>query len=345
MVSIVVPVYNAVEWLDTCIESLVEQTYREVEIILIDDCSTDGSLEKCDEWAKKDSRVKVIPFSENRGPSAARNEGLRNVHGEWVLFVDADDWLDRRCVEVVVEAAERQAADIVMWDLVEYTGRGDVSEKPLRGKVRLFEGKELEYLMKMALTFRTETEDSPLALIAPHCKLFRERIVKQAFFPEEVNLGEDTCFVIQTLVYAKRFLYLDQFFYHKRVLGNSLSLKRDKEYPERMGRYVNWMLRYCINEELVSDDILNDFIYAHLKEIVEHCFHVLPEKGQMCYYRKTKRFLDELDISLDICKVHERDRKKKRLLAEGKYWRYKVYFVFQNVCRDIWSKKRGAMSE
>lgn len=112
LVSVIVPVYNIEDYITKCVMELVNQTYEKIEIILIDDGSTDRSGSICDDLNKSDSRIKVI-HTENQGQSNARNLGLDVACGQYVLFVDGDDYLDRHCIEWVVEAAKKTDADVV----------------------------------------------------------------------------------------------------------------------------------------------------------------------------------------------------------------------------------------
>lgn len=102
-VSVIIPVYNVYEWIDFCLESVVTQTFSDFEVLLIDDGSTDGSDQKCQEWAEKDSRIKVMR-KKNEGPSIARNYGLQNAAGEYVVFIDADDWVESTYLEKLYHA-------------------------------------------------------------------------------------------------------------------------------------------------------------------------------------------------------------------------------------------------
>ena len=116
-VSIIVPVYKVEKYLRECVDSILGQTYRELQIILVDDGSPDGSGAICDEYALHDDRVTVI-HSENGGLSAARNRGLALCEGEYVLFVDSDDWLEDNAVEVLVNKAEADGLDLFRRDLL-----------------------------------------------------------------------------------------------------------------------------------------------------------------------------------------------------------------------------------
>lgn len=111
-VSVVIPIYNVQDYLNDCIKSIVNQTYQHLEIILVDDGSPDSCPMICDDWKKKDGRIVVI-HKENGGLSDARNAGLRNATGEYVLYVDSDDYLEHDAIEWLVSCAIRHNADIV----------------------------------------------------------------------------------------------------------------------------------------------------------------------------------------------------------------------------------------
>lgn len=103
LVSIIVPVYKVEDYLDVCIESIINQTYKNLEIILVDDGSPDNCPQMCDDWAKRDSRIRVI-HKQNRGASAARNAGLDIARGEYIGFVDSDDYIEPNMYEILIDA-------------------------------------------------------------------------------------------------------------------------------------------------------------------------------------------------------------------------------------------------
>jgi glycosyltransferase involved in cell wall biosynthesis len=111
LISVIVPVYNVEQYLDKCLESIVNQTYRNLEILLVDDGSPDNCPTMCDEWADKDLRVKVI-HKKNGGLSSARNTGLDHCSGEYVGFIDSDDWIDLRFFETLYTNLEEDGSDI-----------------------------------------------------------------------------------------------------------------------------------------------------------------------------------------------------------------------------------------
>lgn len=110
-VSVIVPAYNVEKYIDECLSSIVNQTYSNLEIVLIDDGSLDKTGEKCAAWAALDKRIKFIP-QENQGLSGARNTGLLNSSGDYLMFVDSDDFMNVDCIRRLVEAKEKENADI-----------------------------------------------------------------------------------------------------------------------------------------------------------------------------------------------------------------------------------------
>lgn len=117
MISVIVPVYNAEKYLDRCIQSILGQTHKDLELLLVDDGSTDSSGSICDQYAMEDARVRVF-HKVNGGASTARNLGLDEAKGEWVAFVDSDDWIDAEMYEEMLAAALQHSVDAVYCDMV-----------------------------------------------------------------------------------------------------------------------------------------------------------------------------------------------------------------------------------
>lgn len=112
VISVIVPIYNVEKYLNRCVESIVNQTYKDLEIILVDDGSPDNCPQICDSWAEKDNRIKVV-HKENGGLSDARNAGMRNATGEVVSFIDSDDWIESNMFEKMLSQMEQDNSDIV----------------------------------------------------------------------------------------------------------------------------------------------------------------------------------------------------------------------------------------
>lgn len=121
-VSVVIPAYNVEKYLRQCLDSVINQTLKEIEIICINDGSTDGSLEILQEYEKKDSRIRLIN-KENEGISAARNQGMELAQGEYISFIDSDDWIDENYLEALYTAAKKYDSDIACSSIIRVTGK------------------------------------------------------------------------------------------------------------------------------------------------------------------------------------------------------------------------------
>lgn len=131
LISIIVPIYNVEEYLSRCVDSLIRQTYKNIEIILVDDGSTDKCGEICDKYAQKDSRIKVI-HKQNGGASDARNSALCIAKGDYLLFVDSDDWIEDETCEVTLKLAIENNADIVPFGWNKVYDNGETKKIPIR---------------------------------------------------------------------------------------------------------------------------------------------------------------------------------------------------------------------
>lgn len=193
MVSVIIPAYNAEKSIKRAIESILNQTYKDFELILIDDGSNDCSLEICRNYAENDTRVKVV-HKNNGGVSSARNLGLTKATGKYVAFVDADDWVGTEYLKNLVSEAEKEAADLVInYAEVYLHGRGEKENYP----EQLIENNDYTSLfLQNDLIWHT----------SPWSKLFKlETIRKSAIkFPENIHIGEDAIFLYDYLLICNR---------------------------------------------------------------------------------------------------------------------------------------------
>ena len=154
LVTVIVPVYNVERWLEQCLESVASQTYTHLEIIVVDDGSTDGSATLCDQWAERDSRIKVI-HKPNGGLSDARNAALDVAQGEFITFVDSDDFVDVRCVELLLNALnDNPNCDIAVGHWQEFDDGTEPTPKQTDAKTRVFTPQEaaLDIFYQKSLT-------------------------------------------------------------------------------------------------------------------------------------------------------------------------------------------------
>lgn len=242
LISIIVPVFNGELYISNCIESLQKQNYHNIEIIIIDDGSTDNTKDICNLYLD-DKRI-VYKWIENHGPAYARNTGMSMASGDWIMFVDSDDYVDSTICKKLLNLAQEHNLDICFCNLVNIyeDGREDIFI-PFNGKKIIFEGEKKEYLEYSLVSKISETGDSLIALTGPCCKLIKRDIAFLANFPENISLGEDTCFVIEMFTYANKIGYIDEALYFRNILNYSLS-NCCKDEDIRLVEFTNWVEKY-----------------------------------------------------------------------------------------------------
>lgn len=229
MVSIIVPVYNVERYLSQCLDSLVNQTYQNIEIICVDDGSTDASSEILAEYALKNSRVRVIR-QENSGLSAARNVGFSFAMGEYVMYVDSDDWIDVETCDTAVSVAIKHGADVVFWPYIrEFIGTQRpktlfFDDRIVFDKERFFE-QVYKTIVGLHGDFLKHPENAD-TLVTAWGKLYRRKLLVEnnAAFVSTKEIGtEDALFNMQALKSVECGVYVRKYFNHYRK-NNATSL-------------------------------------------------------------------------------------------------------------------------
>ncbi len=184
-VSIIVPVYQVEKYIEKCLNSLINQTYKNIEIILIDDGSQDRSGEICDEFANRDSRIRVF-HKKNEGVSVARNIGIENSNGEYITFVDSDDYVDRNYVEELINSCVNNDSDISFCGVQNENENGEIStitrqiEKKLHGNAMLKEMFDEKYFVSVCWA-----------------KLYKKSVIGNIRFDSNMRIAEDLKFLYE----------------------------------------------------------------------------------------------------------------------------------------------------
>lgn len=215
MISVIVPIYNAEEYLNKCLTSIVNQTYRDLEIILVNDGSTDESLAICEKYKQDDDRI-IIVNKYNEGLVRARKDGIRMAKGEYITFVDADDWIDITTYEKVYTGK----ADIISYGLTEeyenYSkNKTDKIEPGLYDKKRIH-----DQIIPNMLSSATFFEFGMLPNLV--CKLIKKSLLLETIdnVSDNVTIGEDVDFFFRTVYKAESVLIKKDILYHYRQLRN-----------------------------------------------------------------------------------------------------------------------------
>ncbi|MDY2860671.1 MAG: glycosyltransferase family 2 protein [Candidatus Cryptobacteroides sp.] len=214
MVSVIVPVYKVEDYIRECIDSILAQTYSDFELILVDDGSPDNCGRICDDYAKRDNRIKVV-HKVNGGISSARNAGLEVTKGEWIMHVDGDDWIEPDMIESLIQAAQVTGADLVFGDFMKYG--------PFAGYFKL-------------PTWSIDKRESMSNYIAYMMTTIWGSIAKRSLYadhslksPEGISYCEDFHLIVRLCHFAKKVVNVHRPFYHYRYRPTSIMSNLNKK--------------------------------------------------------------------------------------------------------------------
>ena len=257
-ISVVVPVYNAEQFLGKCLESILTQTHRELEVIVVNDASTDGTGSVIDYYVALDRRIRVKHKTKNEGVSYARNDALELASGDYILFVDGDDWIEPNTCQRALDALKTHDADVVMWSYVREVGNNSRPKRIFTGD-RIFDAEEVrEKLYRRMIGASAEELAQPEnadALCTIWGKLYRRDLIENNLirFPDIRKTGtyEDGLFNLEVMAHVKKAVFLDECFYHyRRGLDNSLSTVYTADLPLKWKYMFNLIRQHICAHEL-----------------------------------------------------------------------------------------------
>ena len=279
MISIIVPVYNVEIYLEDCISSIINQTYKDIEIILVDDGSTDNSGDLCEQWGHKDSRI-VVYHKMNGGLMSAWKYGVERANGEYIGFVDSDDWIDADMYATMVSCAEREKCDLVCADLQCNYQDGSITQNHCY-LVGLYTKEEICKSIFPRLLISKKIHNR---LISPNrvTKLFKRdkllKIIDDCY--DDITIGEDLVTTFNYLQVCDSIYFIDNYYpYHYRINANSMIQKFNERKYDKIKK-----LRLCL---LVSnakyglydftDQINADFVDLIIRNIESHILNTNSE--------------------------------------------------------------------
>ena len=278
-VSVILPCYNAEAYLNRCMDSILGQTLKDLELICVDDGSSDRTLEILGDYEKRDPRVRILT-QENAGAGAARNYGLRHARGEFLSFLDADDFFEANMLEEAVKTAEQHAADLVVFGADRFEMEKNAFE-PVPWTIR-----REDIPPYMPFSYRCLAGNVFLSFVGwAWDKLYRRSFVeKQGLYFQEQRTTNDMLFVFSGLVTAKRIAVVDRVLAHqRRGVKDSLSVTREKSWHCFYDALT--ALRKRLEAEGIFWELEQDYInYAlhfslwHLNTLAEPTHTKLQEK-------------------------------------------------------------------
>lgn len=315
-VSIIIPVYNTEKYLKRCLDSIINQTLENIEIICIDDCSQDNSLGVLKDYEKIDARIKMVILNENSGASKARNIGIKRALGEFIGFVDSDDYVDLNFYQKLYEKALQTNADAVKGKIV------------LKGDCPL--EKELFYdINAQVQTNFAYFRHSFTSAIYKRNFLMENKI----FFPEEFKIFEDPYFSMKAVLFYKNVAVLNDAFYYYCERENSLNLST---FTERIDDELSAITKIAdvINKSNINKKqygILYDFLLRHvicnIKNAIEH--------------QNAVELFDALEYLYQNCKF--KNEQIYFYIAESEYYRNKSQTkkMFLKLRKSVGEKRKN----
>lgn len=331
LISVIIPVYNVEKYLDRCINSVVKQTYNNLEIILVDDGSPDNCPKLCDEWAKKDSRIRVI-HKKNAGVSAARNTGIDECKGDYISFVDSDDWMEETFCEEMLNVIKENKADYaacgynrVYDDFVDHIN--------CDGSVKVLDSKS--FLKKLL------SVQSGYGFV--HMKLIKREVVDNIRFNTSLKVGEDALFNVELCDNLSKVVIYNKPLYNYYFNANSVVRKYDINYVDKYYESMKAMYEYISSKN-----------YKKLKDLYNYiAYHVLLICVNYCYHPENKR--DSKKCLKDVCNIPLFKEAIKKSNYSGMSMtrkislftiKHKMYYLTSKICefRQNQFKKGGVNS-
>ena len=313
MVSIIVPIYKVEKYLDRCVQSILKQTYRDFEVILVDDGSPDKCPEICDEWAKKDKRIKVI-HKENGGLSDARNVGMQAALGKYIAFVDSDDWVSTVYLEYLIKAMADSECDIIECETFWTEEKIPFEETAIKSnrKVAVFQAEEaLEQLIKEGY-FHQHVWN----------KLYKRTIIQDIPF-EKDKTNEDEFWTYRVFGNTKTIgkIEVPLYYYFQRatsIMGIEFSLKRLDALEAKMQRQRYIEENYPELKEIAQIDLFTSCIY-------QGQLSLLNLKGEQFFKAKEQ-------INSIVEQIKPTIKLERNLSISEKIWILSAKFFFWKIC-------------
>ena len=337
-ISIIIPVYNVAPYLRQCLDSVINQTFKDIEIICIDDCSTDGSLAILKDYAALDNRITIIEQKSNQGVGVVRNIGEKNATADYILFLDSDDYIAQDLCEKLLNKFAANDVDAVYFNSAFFQ---DGCDNFLTNRDRL---KDISQKIPPTEIFRaSQYYESVTKLTNPvWYKCYKKDfLLKHNIFCSEVRCCEDSFFTVNFLLADPKLSYINEFLHFYRIRANSLSKNIDKKVDIFFNEYEK-----CMNSILSSELSLQNklfFIKARVRWLRYWTHNKIKSKKcrQLNQIRRKKYFEQILSLFSfsDIQKAKFDERFWEDLYAIGKfglsfykdyssgYLRYRVKFL------------------
>ena len=278
-ISVIIPVFNTAKYLSNCLDSVLSQSLIDIEVICINDGSTDNSLEILNDYASRDDRITVIN-QKNAGLSACRNRGVEHSSSQYILFLDSDDYIKKDCLEKLYDISKSQSLDVLMFKLINFND--ETNEKSTYNYF------DMPFLKKMVGEnvfnwMDIENRLFDISVTAPG-KLFKRDLIKDIDFPEGL-IFEDNLFFTKVALKANRMYFLDEYIYFRRIRNDSITNSYFKDFSDVITIY-ELMEEVLIKENKFQK--LHAKLYTRKYRDVYNRFNLTSDEYKEDFFEKLK---------------------------------------------------------
>lgn len=241
-ISVVIPVYNTENYLKECLNSICNQTFNNIEILCINDGSTDSSLEILEKYQKKDKRISIIS-QENSGLSITRNNGIRIANGKYIYFIDSDDYLELTALEELYNISEEKNLDMLIFKLINFD---DGTDNKYTSKY--YEMDAVTYLDDKVFNYKEIGDDVFNFAVSTPGKFFKRDLLKDLQFPENL-IFEDNYFFAQAMLKAERVSFYNRHLYNRRIRPDSITTSKTIKFADSI-TIINMIIDLAKQEDV-----------------------------------------------------------------------------------------------
>lgn len=335
IITIAVPVFNTKNYLERCVNSIINQTYRDVEILLVDDGSTDGSAEKCDELAMRDERIRVIHTS-NQGLGMARNKAIENATGEYIIFVDSDDWIDSEEVEICLRYANEYSLQMVCFGMLQQDSRGNIIKRVTCKKQECFIGQNQirQKFIPGMVNSGSRNIGLWMSLCTTMISLDFINKVEWKCESERKVISEDVYSLLELYSSLESVMVIPYCFYHYCIRESSLTqiwrsdrFERIKDNYEHMQSKATelGLLNYC---KQGIDEQFYDYTIAYLKQVSKRV-KSRSEKDKLFSQVVNDSKVISVLAELNICEINWKKRILMYALKNKQIWISRMIVVLR----------------
>lgn len=297
-ISVIVPVYNVEKYIRRCVDSILNQTYKNFELLLVDDGSPDSCGKICDDYSKIDDRIKVI-HKENGGLSSARNAGIKRSSGDYLNFVDSDDWLESDCLEYLLELLTKNNADFSMAENIRSSNSENIKFKKKLFKEKVFSQKDF-----LSLFFKINTQKNVQYAWA---KLYKKELFDNIKYPDGLT-DEDVPAMFNIILASSKIAYSSKVVYNYFVNPNSIT---ESEFSNKKFDLLYVWDLVCDFAVETNDSwiIKNAYLNRYRADFGILCNYILSKNVE----KSRKLYGDKLYLSLENLKRHKKELLKSKI--------------------------------